>query len=237
MVNYGYIIAEKYSFVKELFKIQPMKKYLFALLFLLMSTVNLQAQQIDVIKPAGEKLLKDYLSMNVENLWIAGHHVDWVTGLPDNPEAKAGTRTHCSAFVASACKKEDIYILSPPEHSQILLANAQYKWLSSTAATSMGWHIITDTNTSKIYFSAQQYANKGFVVVAVYQNPVSNKPGHIALVRPNEMSVQQLIDEGPSIIMAGTNNHNLIGLKNGFKSHIQQWPEPAILFYYNENKK
>lgn len=214
-----------------------MKKYLFIILYLCGYCSNLQAQQIFSIEPAGERLLKNYLNMNVENLWIAGHHINWVTGQADLPNADAGIKTHCSAFVASACKSQDIYILRPPEHGQVLLANAQYNWLPSTDAQAAGWHLITGNSTLDIYSTAQQYANKGFVVVAVCKNPFSNKPGHIALVTPNKTSIQSLTDEGPSIIMAGTNNYNLVSLKIGFKSHIKQWPEPAILFYLNENKK
>ena len=214
-----------------------MKKYLTTILVLCICTTNLSAQETLSISPEGKILLQNYLSMNVENLWIAGHHVNWITGVPDREGADAGIKTHCSAFVAAVCKNQNTYILRPPEHGQVLLANAQYKWLQSPAAIAIGWHQIIDSSPAAIYYSAQRYANKGVVVIAVYQNSNSKKPGHIAMVRPDNISVQQLSDNGPSIIMASTHNYNLISLKMGFKSHITQWPEPAILFYYNDIKK
>ena len=214
-----------------------MKKFITTMLVLCMYATKLSAQETLTISAEGKILLQNYLSMNVENLWIAGHHINWITGVPDRDNAKAGTRTHCSAFVAAACKNQNIYILRPPEHAQVLLANAQYKWLQSSNAISMGWQPVTGGSSADVYYSAQRYANKGFVVVAVYQNPISKKPGHIAIVRPDLVSTQQISDNGPSLIMASTNNYDLISLKMGFKSHITQWPESAILFYYNDIKK
>ena len=213
-----------------------MKNILTMLLALCISATNLQAQELITVNPAGNNLLNFYLNMNVENLWIAGHHIDWVTGLPDRPNAEAGIKTHCSAFVAAVCKNKSIYILRPPEHSQILLANAQFQWLTTPAAQSMGWHQIINTSINKTYFAAQQYANNGYVVVAVCQNLNPHKSGHIALIRPTEISTQQLTDEGPTVTMASTKNTNLISLKLGFKSHIKEWPEPAILFFYNQSR-
>lgn len=214
-----------------------MKKNIITLLVLCMYATHLSAQETLSISPEGKILLQNYLSMNVENLWIAGHHINWITGVPDMEGADAGIKTHCSAFVAAACKNQNIYILRPPEHGQVLLANAQYLWLQSPAAVVLGWHQIIDSSPVAIYYSAQKYANNGLVVIAVYQNPISKKPGHIAMVRPTKISVQQISDNGPSVIMASTHNFNLISLKMGFKSHINKWPEPAILFYYNNGKK
>lgn len=214
-----------------------MKKYLIVLLALCIGATHLQAQELMGIRLDGKSLLASYLNMNVENYWIAGHHIDWVTGFPDRPDADAGIKTHCSAFVAAVCKNKNIYILRPPEHSQILLANAQFQWLATPTAQSMGWHQIENTSLNEIYFAAQRYANEGYVVVAVCQNLIPHKSGHIAMVRPNEISTQQLIDEGPTVIMASTINTNLISLRLGFKSHIKQWPEPAIHFFYNDSRK
>jgi hypothetical protein len=36
--------------------------------------------------------------------------------------------THCSAYVAAAAFYLDIYILRPPNHQQLHLANAQVSW-------------------------------------------------------------------------------------------------------------
>jgi hypothetical protein len=71
-------------------------------------------------------------------------HVDWQTGLPDGKtEHFEGKHTHCSAFVASAAKQLGVYILRPPEHGQILLANAQYDRLAAAGQAS-GWTPVGD---------------------------------------------------------------------------------------------
>ncbi len=180
--------------------------------------------------------LKDfYLKLDVENHWIAGHHVNWETGLPDDNTAETGIKTHCSAFVASACKQANVYILRPPEHKQILLSNAQFKWLKTEEAAKAGWKPITSADPFTVYRQAQGLANDGYIVVATCENPDSREPGHIALVMPHNMSLTEIQEEGPKLIMAGTHNHNLVSLKAGFNRHITSWPEPGILFYYNSS--
>ena len=177
----------------------------------------------------GHKLKEFYLSLNVENLWIAGQHINWETGVADNPDATHNIKTHCSAFAAAACKKLNIYILRPSEHAQGLLANAQYDWLKTPEAGEKGWKHIETNNR---YQSAQTLANKGFVVVAVIQNPDPHRPGHTALVTPATITNEQLAESGPKLIMAGTKNYNYVSLKTGFKNHLDAWPENQIEFYY-----
>ena len=58
------------------------------------------------IAPEGRRLAKTLDSMDVENLWPAGVHVEWESGVPDGrPVHGSGKHTHCSAFVASAASK------------------------------------------------------------------------------------------------------------------------------------
>jgi hypothetical protein len=195
------------------------------------------AQDTLRVDSAGIKLKNFYTGLNVENLWIAGHHINWETGLPNDSGAKEGVRTHCSAFAAAACERLNIYILHPPQHGQVLLANAQFEWLKAGEAYRDGWRQISDTNEYVIYSRAQEYANKGYVVVAVVQNPDEHKPGHIAFILPGDITQEKLKEEGPGVIMASAHNYNYIPLKRGFKSHITGWPEKSILFYYNSNRK
>ena len=183
----------------------------------------------------GKKLKDFYLSLNVENLWIAGSHINWETGVADKPDATAGNHTHCSAFVASACKQLGVYVLRPPEHGQILLANAQYNWLKTKDALKNGWRLLDGNDRKVIYIQAQKLANEGNVVIAIIKNPDTKKSGHAALVMPKEADVNTLKENGPSLIMAGKHNFNLISLKNGFKSHLASWPENEILFFVNNN--
>src|SRR5262249_49999314 len=84
----------------------------------------------DEITPEGKKLAAAYDAMNVENLWLPKRYVNWKTGEALDKEVTDGkAHTHCSAFAAAACMRLDVYLLRPPEHSTVLLANAQYDWL------------------------------------------------------------------------------------------------------------
>lgn len=179
----------------------------------------------------GRLLEKFYRSLDVEHLWIAGSHINWETGVADRPDATSGNHTHCSAFVASACEKLGIYILRPPEHGQALLANAQYDWLQTEEARRNGWSMITNNNRIYLYNQVQKLANAGKLVIAIIKNPDDSKPGHAALIMPKEIDEDKLTESGPVLIMAGTHNFNFISLKNGFKSHIADWPENEIMFY------
>jgi len=203
----------------------------FILILFLFSSTVIAAQGLHKPDEHGKKLKEFYLSLDVENLWIAGQHINWETGVADNPEATHNIKTHCSVFAAAACKKLNIYILRPPEHAQTLLANAQYDWLKTTEASVKGWRPISGTNR---YAMAQDYANNGYVVVAVVQSPDAHRPGHTALVTPATITDDQLHESGPKVIMAGAKNYNYISLKNGFKSHLTNWPESVIEFYYFE---
>lgn len=185
------------------------------------------------VDESGLKLKQYYLSLNVENLWMAGQHINWETGQANDENATHNIKTHCSAFVAAACKRLGIYILRPPAHKQVLLANAQYDWLETSEATSEGWREITGDNR---YEMAQAYANDGYVVVAITKNLNPHKPGHTALIMPTEMWPEKLAEYGPTLIMAGTKNYNSISLRAGFKHHLNGWPENVIRFYYNELK-
>jgi hypothetical protein len=158
-------------------------------------------------------------------------HVDWSTGVADKPDATAGNHTHCSAFVAAACQRRGVYILRPPQHGQILLANAQYEWLPSEAGRAAGWRPLDNAPLPQLYWEAQQLANNGAVIVAVIRNPDESHPGHIALVMPKEIDRARVEAEGPMVIMAGTHNFNYISVQHGFKSHLHGWPSAEVKFY------
>lgn len=190
------------------------------------------ADKIISIRAGGQVLQDFYLSLEVESHWPAGHHVNWETGEPDMPESQHGNKTHCSAFAAAACKKMGIYLLCPPEHGQVLLANAQFDWLQTAAALKAGWKSVIGDDR---YKQVQMMANEGKIVVAVCKNSDPSEPGHAALVMPKERSLRLLADEGPEVIMAGTHNHNFISLKNGFHNHIPDWPETEVRFYVHEH--
>ena len=164
-------------------------------------------------------------SMQVEKHWIAGAIVDWRTG---DPTGKAvtenGKHTHCSQFTAAACEKLGIYILRPPEHGAVLLANAQFEWLSKEGQAA-GWKPLADGVV------AQDLANRGHVVVAVCQNPDPKKSGHIAIIRPGDKTPEQIAAEGPDVIQAGGTNYTSASLKRGFSNHPDAFPKGEIRFY------
>lgn len=194
----------------------------YALLLVALITPSLQA---DDISPEGKKLAAFYDSMHVEILWLPGQYVQWKTGEPTNkPVTDNKPHTHCSAFAAAACQRLDVYLLRPPEHSTQYLANAQYDWLKNEG-TKKGWKAVDSA------WQAQQFANQGQIVVAVYQESDPKKHGHIALVRPSTKSKTKVQQEGPQIIQAGMDNLVSASLAEGFKHHKNAWASGSVRFY------
>ena len=214
--------------------IQIKYKYFFFLLLFLGST--LFAQDTLRLSQDGIELREYYLGLHVEDLWQAGHHIDWLTGIPNDPFAKHGVSTHCSAFAAAACYGLHLYILRPPDHGQELLANAQFEWLASADGNKAGWVRISADDPRDVWMTAQRKANEGIPVVASVENPDPHSPGHIAMVMPSEISTDSITALGPRVIQAGGENHNEVSLKQGFKKHITEWPEKSIWFYFHMNK-
>jgi len=175
--------------------------------------------------PNGARLSRFLDATHVEERWQAGVHVAWETGLPDGkPETSEGRHTHCSAFVAAVAKQLGIYILRPPEHGQMLLANAQYDWLAGAGAT-RGWRFVPTGA------QAQEAANGGELVVATYRNHRDDKPGHIAIVRPSTKSLRQIETDGPEITQAGGTNYLSTSLKRGFAGHPAAWDNAEVRYY------
>ena len=169
------------------------------------------------ISPAGEKLAAMLDHMGVDHLWLAGQHINWETGVStDKPTQGSSKSTHCSAFAAAVAYRLEIYLLRPPEHSQTLLSNAQYEWLEN-AGKEKGWRRVHSP------VEAQSLANEGQLVVATFRSPDPKKPGHIAVVRPSDKSVQEIETAGPQVIQAGQHNHVSTTVEQGFKSHPDAW--------------
>jgi hypothetical protein len=179
----------------------------------------------DLVSPKGQRLAAVLDGMGVENKWIAGQHIDWRSGLPDGrPERSSGRHTHCSAFVAAAAEKLGVYILRPPEHGQVLLANAQFEWLGDAGAAE-GWRELPDGQ------AAQAAANDGALVVAAYRSHRPDKPGHIAIVHPAARTEAQLAQDGPLVAQAGSVNSASISLRAGFAGHPAAWERQEVRYY------
>jgi hypothetical protein len=177
------------------------------------------------ISPGATQLFQVIDALDVEHHWPAGVHVTWENGIPDGKtESAIGKHTHCSAFVAAAAKRVGIYVLRPPEHPQLLLANAQYEWLGSEGSA-RGWKPVADAA------EAQRDANQGWLVLAAYRNHSDDKPGHIAIVRPGSADARTLASEGPQITQAGGSNHRSTSLRAGFAGHPIAWERHEIVYY------
>lgn len=182
-----------------------------------------QAASNSVLRSDARKLAQALDDFQVETHWLKGVGVDWLTGEPNGKRVRVGD-THCSAFAAAAAYKLGVYILRPPEHKTTLLANAQNEWLNTQGAM-QGWERVEDGA------HAQALANQGYLVVASYKNPDPKKRGHIAIVRPSEKSITEILSDGPQIIQAGGTNYNSASLRQGFMAHPRAFPNNQIQFF------
>ena len=172
-----------------------------------------------------EELWKRLEAMEVDKLWLPGAIVDWKTGLPTGQAIKdaKSKHTHCSQFVAAATERLGVYVLRPPEHGVVLLANAQFDWLASDAGKKAGWVALKDGG------AAQAAANEGRLVLASLKNPDAAKSGHIAIVRPGVKDAELLAKEGPDVMQAGGTNALRTTLSKGFGNHSKEYDQ--IVFY------
>jgi hypothetical protein len=179
------------------------------------------------ISPAGRQLAQSLDSMNVEQLWLAGKPIKWKTGEPigDSPPIKG--HTHCSAFAAEACRRLGVYLLRPPDHSTVLLANAQYDWLFKSGKE-QGWTQLRDG------YRAQHFANEGYVVVAVFKESDPKHPGHIAIIRPSTKTPEKIAMEGPQVTQAGYQNYRSTSLREGFKHHPDAWGKQRVRYFVHK---
>jgi len=179
---------------------------------------------LEPVSPKAVDLVRFLEAMEVDKYWQPGVIVDWKTGYPTGkPITDNGNHTHCSQFVAAACERLGLYILRPPEHSAVLLANAQHDWLASEPGIKSGWSPLGS------HVQAQDGANRGELVVAVYKSADPKKSGHIAIVRPGEKTEAQLALDGPEVIQAGGTNSPCTSLRKGFANHKKGYAD--IRFY------
>ena len=202
----------------------------FLVLWALLAPVLAQAPAAQEIlpglAPAGRELARRLDAMGVESLWLPGKQpVDWRTGQATGPDQFERPRTRCSQFAAAACLRLGVYLLRPPEHKLYLLANAQFDWLASQEGVEAGWEPVPSG------VEAQARANRGFLVVAVCQNPDPERPGHIAVVRPEVRTAEEVRAEGPAIAQAGRQNFRRTTLVVGFKNHPGAFERGEIRFF------
>ena len=196
-----------------------------ALIFLFAAIGFAQESKPIEITAAGRHLAKVLDQMDVEHHWLAEKYVKWRTGEPlDKKVDDNKPHTHCSAFAAAAAAELGIYILRPPQHSSVMLADAQSDWLKGEGKKE-GWQPVATA------LESQRLANRGDLVVAIYKEPDPKKHGHVAIVLPSAKSEAKIREEGPQIIQAGMENHASASLKEGFKHHPAAFRDNLIRFY------
>jgi len=183
------------------------------------------------ITPEGYRLADVIDAMHVEQLWQAKEHINWETGQPDRPAnyEGPGKATHCSAFAAALGERLHVYMLRPPQHSQILLASAQAEWFHEKDGVEKGWQPLNAQGREQ---RAQELANQGSLVVIVYESPNPHTPGHIVIVRPSEKSPEDFRKEGPQVAEAGTNNYSSFIAARSFTHHPGAWPD-GVRYYWH----
>ena len=184
-----------------------------------------------VVTAQGRRLRDLIDSMHVERLWQAHDHIDWETGERDRPIGSPGPgrETHCSAFAAAVGERLGVYMLRPPEHSQILLASAQTVWFREPDGVSQGWKPLDGSGRER---RAQTLANQGSLVVIAYESPNPDAPGHIVVVRPAAKSVAALKAEGPEVAEAGVTNFSDTVAATAFGRHPGAWPD-GVRYYWH----
>jgi hypothetical protein len=182
--------------------------------------------------------------MDVDHKWLPRYQVNWDNGLrlPGQDSKKPRRKlTHCSFFVAAVATKLLQAEAVPPRPGSIanyhLLANKQFDWYKSEGAN-QGWKQIKEANIDKRNINAQNLANQGYLVVAIFANPDKNKHGHTSIVIPSDKSVEQIKAEGPDTAQAGMINSSCISLAKGYAHHkINGTPifeRGYIQFFYHQ---
>jgi hypothetical protein len=152
--------------------------------------------------------------------------------------------TRGSAYVAAAALYLDIYILRPPHHGQLHLANAQVSWFQGAggdpgpSAAESGWRPLGASGKEGVFNDAITAANAGKLVAAGYFQPPTKLPdgtefdgaGHIVVVRPQESFPS---DEGPQVVTAGVRNFKSASMKFAFGDHPLAWPDNVQLFVHD----
>ena len=189
------------------------------------SSIVIASSNVTAITPQGYALSAFLDSLNVAEYWADGVSVNWLTGAAggSGPNMTTGTASHCSAFAAAVTDLLGIYILRPPDISDMGLADNQAVWLPTTGKT-YGWYALS-TNT----VLAQSIVNTGALVVASYNDP--NTSGHIAILRPSTKSIADILTYGPEECQSGVYNYNDTNVMTGFNQHANAFRTNGILYY------
>jgi hypothetical protein len=175
----------------------------------------------NAISAEGQALSALLDSFAVEQYWVRGVSVNWLTGASggSGPNMTTGTASHCSAFAPAVAYVLGVYLLRPPDRSDLNLANNQADWLLTNTA---GWFPVPAMT------NAQHLADTGILVVASFKE--TSGSGHIAVVRPSTRSDADVQAYGPQECQSGVNNYNSTNVTAGFDQHPTAFPD-GIRYY------
>ncbi len=127
--------------------------------------------------------------------------------------------------MASFAKQLGVYILRPPEHSPVLLANAQMRWLP-TDNGSTGWRRLPDVATAQQERQPGQPGGR-----RLRESPTATGRSRIAFIRPGRPGAARLASDGPEVTQAGaTNAIASLPLRRAFSHHRGAWPDDIRYF-------
>ncbi len=186
----------------------------------------------NIVTAEGQQLANYLSSFMVDTYWAGGYSVNLLTGATNgtSPNMTTGTATHCSAFGAAVAEMLGIYVLRPPQHSDVSLANAQYLWFKTN---NQGWFSLQSSftvpmaNWQVAALAAQHAANTGALVVASYYNP--SGAGHFAFIRPSTKPDSDVTNVaiGPQECQSGGINSSSTNISAGFASP-SHWPSNIL---------
>ena len=166
-------------------------------------------------------LLQFLNSLRVDQYWLVGTSVNFLTGAAGGtgPNMTIGTDSHCSAFAASAANLLGIYMLRPPQASDVNLANNQADWFPTNTN---GWFLISSA------LNAQHMVNTGLLAIASYK--ASSGSGHIVMLRPSTRPDSDITTYGPEECQSGDTNYYDTNVMSGFGEHPGAFPNNIIYY-------
>jgi hypothetical protein len=172
---------------------------------------------------AGRRLASLLNGMDVDHHWLPGERVDWKTGVAVDSQDSAGPASNAGAFIEAVCTRLRVPMLAPSAGN--FVPTRQLGWLQQEGE-SKGWMSVSPLD-------AQLLANQGWLVVAASKSD-SPSSSHVAVVRPDDRPLKEIINGGPRIIQVGKKNARDLALKQGFAG--QTWEAGRITFFAHRTK-
>ena len=156
----------------------------------------------------------------VEELWPAGVHVSLGDRCPRRQAGEDRGQAHALQRVCGGDREEARRLHpetagarpDPPRQRAVRLARRRGRTRATAGSPVDGAR------------TAQEFANRGWLVVATYRNHHDDKPGHIAIVRPSNKSGARDQRGGPQITAGGRNELHQRDAQAGIR-----WPSRGVV--------